>query len=407
MRNFIIYLKIITLVILVFFSFKGFICFALNNLGLNILLPVISGISAFISNMLKKLYLYPRHDLKDINLTELLYKSLLASIIAFFIVSLIQLLKLYIELNYDEIICIPELFITIFTVLLNEKMTLGGDYLISEKIINLNMNNPSSSGSASPSSSSSSSSSASSGSASSSSASASASSSSASNNAPSSRSSRRRLNPDNPFASVDPNSERKIVYQELNYQNQQATSTSAPGKTWARMVCKLDSDKSNKDSWVKQTIGSSNNDISELKVTKKLLEDGLKKIKTGIKDDGFDRVEYNATYNRLFVRGKEGTSNSGRGFLNLCLNEDLRRIRNINYDISRVKANLDSHLSEIPQENSWIQGTYKAQYNTVLDNIQELERQYYSSFNTVTGIETETNDSSDSDSVSGSESGSE
>lgn len=188
----------------------------------------------------------------------------------------------------------------------------------------------------------------------------------------------------------------------MNYQNDQATSLSAnaSGKNVVRMICEMDRDKSNPNSWLTPAIGSMNNDIEELKSKSKIIEDGIKKIETGVREDGFDRVEYNASYQSLFVRGNENASNSARRFLNQCLNEDLKKIGDINYDINRIRSNLDAHLSTIPKEHIWIEGSYKDLYNKELTKIQNLERHYYGSFNTMSGVEPETNNVSDSESGS-------
>lgn len=81
----------------------------------------------------------------------------------------------------------------------------------------------------------------------------------------------------------------------------------------------------------------------------KTLEDAIKKIEVGIREDGYERVDHNSMYNKLFVRG-ENPSNSTRRFLNKCLNEDYKKIDVIPHEIMRIKANLDAHMAPIPEE---------------------------------------------------------
>jgi hypothetical protein len=427
--KFIRFLKLAMLVSLIFLSFKGFISFALSHLGLNILSPLISAISAVISKILITLYLYPRHDKKDINIIELLYKCLLIFIIVIFVVSGIQIFKEFIaqlrstQLNYNELICIYELFFTLLTIVFSEETVHENGV----KVINLNMNNSSSSSSSNNPSSSSSNNPSSERSRSRSRPvkhsiyymldlsgpnDSSFNNPSSSNNPPSpynSLSNRPslidRLNRmGNPFFDVQPGEKFRVIPQKINYQNDQATSSNVSGKNLINTRLEQDSrGQTNQNPWLNPAIGSIRKDIDELKLVTKTVEDAIKKIEVGIKDSGFERVEYNSTYGALFVRGGENPSNSARRFLNQCLNEDYKKIEGFSHEIMRIKANLDAHMAPIPEEHESLRLANQSIYNKETTKIMEKERHYFASFNTMSGVEQEINRNS----VSGSESESE
>lgn len=364
-------IKQISTTLAVILSFKCFICYALTQLGMDTFLPLVIGISAVITNMLKVFYFNPINSKEDLNTKNLLIQSLIIFFFAFIFTIIIHGTIDLIQIKYDLVkqldfkllkhVC--EVMFASLTIVSSEQTNHGSGL----KIINLSMDNSSSSNtSRTPSSSSASSHSSGSGSGSSSG----SGSGSGSSSRPLPRSTLRAIPPLSGPGSPIPRYQPVPISGLATNANSGSSAGSgygfgrerpihpvpAPGTRASTPVPYSRDDyippvgTHRNPSWFKPFVEEAQLPMDELTRHNVVLENAIKKIEVGIKDGDFEKVVYNETDQRIYVRPNRGTSNDTRLFLNYEMNKDLA---NINYDRSlrpRIEQEAATILSRIPRE---------------------------------------------------------